>query len=169
MDVKVKIYFFFWVLLLFIGVWLVLFRPVEIDSSHIKNLPQLEFKGFVFTSLDSQGVQLAIKGKSAAKIDNMLMVENIEVERHKNHLQAQRGIYKNDVVKLLGNVKLSAPTMYLSTQKALYYLSTHLVSIETPFVLKTKEVVVHGKRLVYNEKSGTVRAYTIQAVIKSVQ
>lgn len=145
------------------------FRPVEIDFSHIKNLPQLEFKGFVFTSLDSKGVQLAMKGKSAAKIDNVLVVEDIEVERHQNNLQAQRGVYKNGVVKLRGNVSLSNPTMHLTTQKALYYLATHLVSIESPFVLKTKDIVVHGKRLVYNEKSGTVRAYTIKAVIKSVQ
>ncbi len=163
-----KIYLFFAVLALFIALWLLLFKPFEIETERLSKRG-LSFENFIYKTLTPKGTKTIIKGKKGIKTAQELRVEDLVLidEKH-NILQAKKGLYGDGKVILEKDISFQTRDFNLTTQKAIYYIKLAFLRIPTPFFMISSYGTVNGKKMVYNQKSGKIVAYDIQAHIKSV-
>ena len=160
-------YLFLVALFAFIGGWLLFFHPFEVTLQS-STTPQFQIEKFVFRLLTPKGEDLWLKGHRGIKQKDILKIWGVEVKRAKERLLAKKGSYSRKMLRLKENVHYYKKDMEFECDLALYDLDRKILKVPGAFDLRTPTMRVRGRRLVYNQKVGTIKAQDIEASIKSL-
>ncbi len=160
-------YFFLAVLFAFIGSWVLFFHPFEVILQS-STTPQLQIEKFIFRLLTPEGEALWLKGYRGIKQKDILKIWRVEVKRAGERFLAKEGIYNQSMLKLKEHVHYYKKDLEFRCDLALYDLNQKILKVPGTFDLRTPTMRVQGRKLVYNQKVGTIKAQDIEALIKSL-
>ncbi len=160
-------YYLLAALFLFIAGWLLFFHPFEVSLKNTATT-QLQIEKFVFRLLTPQGEDLWLKGQKGIKNADLLKIWDLEVQHGDERLLAKKGVYSGQLLRLRHNVRFLKKDMAFHCDVALYSVTTKILKVPGSFDLRTPTMHIQGRRLVYNQKVGTIRAKDIKASIKSL-
>ena len=161
-----KIYYFFGILLGFIVVWLLLFKPFEVDVQAASEA-QIQFQNFEFKSLVRDGIQMQLRGREGIKRGEVLVVKDVQAQRDGEKIEAKEAKYDEFALQLRGDVGYYGKDFRFFSQKVNYFLQSKIVQVPMSFKLQAKDMDVKGSKLLYNQKLGKIVAYDIEAKLKS--
>ncbi len=154
-------------LFLFIFGWLFFLHPVEVNMQNV-NVPQLQIKKFVFTLLTPQGEEFWLTAQKGIKRGRLLKIWKMEAKYQDERFLAQEGRYSEKLLRLRHNVRFYRKDMAFHCEYALYNISQKILKVPLFFDLHTSTMDIVGYELFYNQKTGTIRARNIIALIKSL-
>ena len=160
---KFRIFFSF--LALFIGAWIVFFKPFEVSLQKVSD-SHISFEKFAFRQLSPQGVELQVRGSKAVALGDRLLFFDVVVQKEDLNLKAKEANYTNDTVELNENIVLKTKEYTLHTDKARYYLKAGIIQIRSPFELKAENLWARGQRGEVYIKERRIKAYKIKAKVK---
>ncbi len=160
-------YYLLAALFLFIVGWLIFFHPFEVRMQNGATA-QLQIEKFLFRLLTPQGEELWLKGQKGIKKADLLKIWDLEVQRGDERLLAKKGSYSGQLLRLRHDVRFFKKDLSFHCDMALYSVAKKILKVPGDFDLRTPTMHVHGRRLVYNQKVGTIKANDIKAFIKSL-
>ena len=86
----------------------IFFQPLKIKQQEFDDVPLLTIENFIMYELQSTGLQTVMSGTKALRYTQRYIVDDINFidssEEFVSSMQADNGIYKNNIVDLKGNV-----------------------------------------------------------------
>ena len=145
------------------------FKPLKLKEQHFVNVPQLELKDFTMYEFTPFGLQTYMIGLSGTKYDDRFIVKDIDYTdkspKYIANMQAQKGIYKNDIVTLEGNVTYSRDNgFYFFTQKLVYNKKTSQAVSNVGYTANIGKNIVKGSYIKYSNKLNKVYSKNIDAI-----
>jgi len=145
------------------------FKPLKLKEQHFVDVPQLELKHFTMYEFTPVGLQTYMLGASGTKYDDKFIVKGIDYTdkspKYIANMQAQKGIYKNDIVTLEGNVTYSRDNgFHFFTQKLVYNKKTSQAVSNVGYTAKIGENKIEGTYIKYNNKFNRVYSKNIDAI-----
>ena len=107
-----------------------LFKPLQIKEKNFGEIPLLDMNEFVMYELDNQGLHTLMAGKKALRYKDRYVVDYVDFtdnsKEYISNMKADKGLYKNDIVDLEGNVfyvredglSFESPTMKYNTKSS---------------------------------------------------
>jgi len=145
------------------------FKPLQVDIATPGELAQIELERFTVYEVAADGVKTILAGAHASRFPDRYEVDDLNLtdrsEGHVETMQARKGIYKEPLISLDGDVRFRRDDGYtFETQKADYNQSSGDVRAPGSFVLWQAGDRVDGRNLFYNIKSGDITAKKIVGV-----
>lgn len=142
---------------------LLLFKPLDQKTSKLNEIPLLELKNFKLTELDKTGLSNVLNASLGYKYKNRYILEKLSyidsTDKHITNIQADRGIYKGDILSLSENVGyFREDGVSFETQIAKYNKKIKLISSPTSYVSYIRGSTATGSSLTYNNKSGIINS-----------
>ncbi|NPA65127.1 MAG: hypothetical protein GXO16_09170 [Epsilonproteobacteria bacterium] len=156
---------FFALLAIFIGLWTLFFKPVEVAPHKVSDA-WIKFERFSFVALTPRGRELALQGLSAKALGDRLLLSDITLYKDDLTLQADEANYTDDVLELSQDISLRSKEYTLLCDKARYYLKGGIIQILSPFEFRSQRLWAKGKRGVVYLKERKIKAYKIQAKVE---
>ena len=165
--------FFTLFILLFIASSLFLFYQktqtlnVAVD---LVNTPMMEIKNSKIYNITFEGITAYLQTKIAKRYKNRYELYDIFSNKKDNtkneKIWAKKGIMKNDILTLFGNVLYKEnDDKTLSSQKVVYNLKKDILSSDTFFKATYKKSKVWGSSFIYYKKEKRLLADNIKANI----
>ena len=145
------------------------FKPLKLKEQHFVDVPQLELKNFTMYEFTPFGLQTYMLGSSGTKYDDRFIVKDIDYTdkspKYIANMQAQKGIYKNNIVTLEGNVTYSRNNGFqFFTQKLVYNKKTSQAVSNVGYTAKIGKNIVKGSYIRYNNKLNKIYSKNIDAI-----
>lgn len=146
-------------------------KPQGIKIQKFENIPLLKLSSFTMHELTSDGLITIMKGTEATKYEDRYDVDNINyTDKSKEFIAniiADTGTYKNNIVRLNGNVVYTREDgLTFKTQSASYSKNTHIAKANGNYVLYRDSNKVIGKKLKYNNLSDKIYSTDVTANYK---
>ena len=146
----------------------VLFKPLDIKQHNFKDVPLFEISSFTLYELDTESLTTIMKGDRAVRYNNRYTVTKIDYTDNSKeyiaNMSAKNGIYKNDIVDLIGDVVYAREDgLMFKTDKATYNKKTNIAYTDGDFISYRADDVITGTSLVYNNLLKTATAKKIAA------
>ena len=159
---------FFMIILIGLGMIYVFFKPLHIKKQKFVDVPQFEIKTFTMYELNRIGLQTLMYGKSAIKYSDRYNIFDINYtdnsKEYRANMIADRGIYKNNIVKLIGNVVYSRKDgLKFETQEVRYNKKSKIAISDTKYIMYMGKNWVRGSYLKYNNLLNSVESRNVVA------
>ncbi|WP_200763900.1 LPS export ABC transporter periplasmic protein LptC [Nitrosophilus alvini] len=149
--------------------WTLFMKPRVLEKKEAKSTAELVFKNFLILEIEQEGIKKNIIGQEGRKFADRYEIDKIKYFKKNGdfeELTAKRGVYKNDIVRVFGDVVYKKGKDFIfKSQRAKYDTKKEIVSTDTKFTLITKSAVVNGRDLIYYRKRGKILAKKIDAKI----
>jgi len=145
------------------------FKPLHVDIASPGELAQIELERFRVYEVSSEGVKTILGGRHASRFPDRYEVDDLNLtdrsEGHVETMQANKGIYKEPLISLAGDVRFRRDDgVMFETAQADYNQTSGAVRAPGDFVLWQAQDRVDGTDLRYNTISGDVTAKRIVGV-----
>ena len=145
-----------------------LFKPLDIKERDFVDVPVFELKAFTLYELNTKGLSTVMRGDSAIRYSDRYRVSNINYTDNSKeyiaNMKADNGTYKDEFVKLNGNVIYQREDgLSFETQKATYNKKTKIARAVTDYISYRGSNKVVGKSLIYNNMSKTIKSKSVVA------
>lgn len=136
----------------------------------MSNTPLMELEESKIYNITYEGITAYLQSKVAKRYKNRYVLYDIFSNKKDNtkneQLWAKKGIMKNDILTLLGNVLYkNGSKQTLKSQKVIYNLKKDILSSDTFFVATFEKSKVKGSSFVYYKKQKKLLADNIKADI----
>ncbi|WP_201353401.1 LPS export ABC transporter periplasmic protein LptC [Hydrogenimonas urashimensis] len=147
-------------------------EPYHVARIEKRGIPQIAFVDFESYEITGDGVTGHLTGEKAEKFMDRLQVSNAQLirlaPRGEESVRAKKALFfLNRRVELRGDVHLEKEGGWvLDTQRLTYIIDKKLYTTQGfSFVITYGSSVIHGKNLHYYQKSGKIKAESIDAKI----
>ncbi|UFS61318.1 hypothetical protein LOH54_06530 [Sulfurimonas sp. HSL-3221] len=145
------------------------FKPLQVDIASPGELAQIELDRFTVYEVASTGVKTILAGHHASRFPDRYEVVDLNLtdrsEGHVETMKASKGIYKEPLITLEGDVRFRRDDgITFETAKADYNQSSGEVRAPGAFVLWQARDRVDGRNLYYNLNSGDISAKKIVGI-----
>jgi len=154
----------------FMGLLLIFvaFKPLKIKERKFGDVPVFELKKFQIYKFTPQGLTSVMAGSKAVRYHDRYDVFDINYTDNTKqiiaNMKADRGLYKNDIIHLSGNVVYKrADGLIFETQKANYNQKTKTAYSDTKYIAYMGQNVVRGDSIRYNSVSQKIQSKNIVA------
>lgn len=157
---------FFIIILTGLGMIYIFFKPLHIKKQKFVDVPQFELTSFTMYELDKEGLKTLMNGTKAIKYSNRYTINDINytdnAKSYRANMIAKYGIYKNNVVKLNGNVIYKREDgLTFKTQKARYNRVSKVAITNTKYIMFMGKDKVTGTYLRYNTLTKNMKSKNI--------
>ena len=144
------------------------FKPLALKKQDFVNVPQLELEHFTMYEFTPFGLQTYMLGTSGTKYDDKFVVKNVDYTdkspKYMANMQADKGVYQNDIVALTGNVFYTRDSGFeFQTQKLVYNKKTAEAISDVGYTAFFGENIVKGSYIKYNNNLNRVYSKNIDA------
>ena len=134
-----------------------------------EDVPLLHTTRFTMYELDNSGLVTLMLGSQGYRYKDRYTVDDIDhtdkSQHHISNLTAQFGVYKNNVLRLDGNVSyVRDDGLSFHSQEAVYNKKTTLFVSDTDFVAYRGKDTLWGTYIDHNDKTGKIHAKNIRAI-----
>lgn len=141
----------------------IFFKPSYIKQNSFDNLATFEIFDFTLYELDANSMLTLMQGDKALKYDDRYDIININYtdnsKKNIANIQADKASYKDDSIKLDGNVRYDREDgLIFKTDSLVYDKNKSLVFTNDKFILFDGANSVKGKLLKYNNILNTIIA-----------
>jgi len=152
----------------FLLIILFVFKPLDIKQESLKDVPLFNMSTFTMQELNTQGLITLMSGSEGVKYSNRYTVKDIDyTDNSKDYvanMTAINGVYKNDIVTLVGDVVyFREDGLTFETKKAVYNKKTSISRADGEYVLYRNSDRVIGKKLRYNNESEKIKSINVTA------
>jgi LPS export ABC transporter protein LptC len=117
---------------------------------------------------DKNGLLTIMNGEEAIKYKDRYEIKDVDYtdnsQQYLANMQANYGIYKNEVVNLDGDVfYIREDGFTFKSQEAVYNTKTSIARVDKDFVLYQDKNIIRGNLLVYNNKLNTTKFSNVRA------
>lgn len=160
---------FFLIISLCLALILLLFKPLEIKQQKFTEIPLFSISSFTMHEINRDGLITLMNGNKATKYSNRYEVEQMDYtdnsKKYIANMRSNSGIYKDDVVFLLGDIKyIREDGLTFETQTAAYDKRTNIAVTDGDYVLYRGKNRVTGKELKYNNSLETIESKNVKAI-----
>ncbi len=153
-----------------IGIY-VFFKPLDIKQQTFVDVPLFKIKDLTMYELDRSSLKTIMLGDEAVRYSNRYIVKNMDYtdneKKYIANMKAYKGIYKDDLVTLSGNVEyIRNDGLTFKTTKAVYNKKTFDITSDVGYVIYLNESIVHGSYIRYNNKKNKIFSKNIRAKIQ---
>lgn len=146
---------------------LFVFKPLNIKQQKHDDVPVFNIASFTIYELDTKGLQTFISGSKATRYTDRYTIKDVDYtdnsEDYLANMKANRGIFKDEIVNLTGDVVyFREDGLTFETQEATYNKKTSITKTKADFVLFRDKNKATGTQLVYNNLLNTVEAKKIK-------
>ncbi len=140
-------------------------------TADLVNTPLMELEDSKIYNITYEGITAYLQSKIVQKYKNRYVLYDIfsnkKDDTKSEQLWAKKGVMKNDILTLLGDVLYkNSSEQTLKSQKFIYNLKKDILLSDTPFVAIYKKSKVMGSSFVYYKKQKRLLADNIKADIK---
>jgi len=165
---------FFLAISSFLLVILFAFKPLDIKQQKFVDVPQFNILSFKMHELNNEGLVTLMSGSEGTKYSNRYVVKNINYTDHSKvyvaNMQADNGIYKQEIVTLTGNViYLREDGLTFKTKKATYNKKTSIARANGKYVIYQNKNEVIGKKLKYNNIKEKISSQNVTAKYQLIE
>jgi len=159
-----------YILFLFIGFIVWITATVELTGKstlHKNTNKELEFVKTTFLEVNDKKMLSKSYSTYGVRKNGVLTLDNVRYETNQiEKLLADKGVYKENILYLDGNVSLKEKKgFFYTTEHANYNQKTEVLYITSPFVAYINQNIIHGDSLVYYTLKEEVNATKIDAVL----
>ncbi|MDD3441949.1 MAG: LPS export ABC transporter periplasmic protein LptC [Sulfurimonas denitrificans] len=160
-------YFFLFISLSLLMI-LFVFKPVEIKENFFGDIELFSISSFTMYEFDSHGLITLMNGSKAIKYSDRYSVDDIDYtdssKEYVSNMKSKRGIYKDDIVYLDGNIVYTREDgLTFKTQKAIYNKKTSIAIADGDYLLYRDANRVIGEGLHYNSALERVTSKNVTA------
>lgn len=146
---------------------LLLFKPMDIKEQKYQDVPVFNIAFFTIYELSTSGLTTFISGSEATRYTDRYTIKDMDyTDNSKTYLanmKADRGIFKDDIVNLTGDVVyFREDGLTFQTQEATYNTKTSIAKANLGFILTRDKNRATGTHLVYNNLLNTINAKKIK-------
>ncbi len=167
----IKFFSIFIIFFLFASIFIFYQKSKTLIFAHINpNKVLMEFKNIKSYNITYNGIDGRLQAKSAKKFKDRYVLYNIHSSTDKNsyneQLRADKGVLKNNVLSLFGNVFYKNDlNRTLSSNTVVYNIKKDILSSTMPFKSTYSKSVMTGSSFIYFKKSKKLIAKNIKAQI----
>lgn len=159
--------FFFLILTLLLGMFSY-FKPTNSIQAKAAEVPQFELDQFVIYEISSRRIDHFFEGEHGKRFSDRYEATGAKFTNNERSLlesiRANRALYKDDVVSLMGNVHYSrADGLQFRSNEGVYNLKESFVKTDGAFTITKNQNSVQGTSLYYDLTGDTVSADQIRA------
>ncbi len=148
---------------------LLVFKPLDIKQQKFIDVPQFKLLSFTMYELDTNGLVTLMSGTRGTKYATRYVVHDIDYtdnsKEYVANMTANHGVYKNEIVKLKGDVKyVREDGLIFKSQEATHNKKTGISHTDGKFTIYQNDSVVHGTKLVYNNIKDKIKAKKIDGI-----
>ena len=159
-----------YILIILISIIIYFAMTVKLENStslHKNDNKELEFTNTTFIEVDKKKMRAKAYGTYGVRQNGIFTLDDVEYSTNKiKQLLANKGVYKNNILYLDGNVSLKQKNGFrYTTQHANYNQKSEVLYITSPFIAHINKNIVHGDTLVYYTLKEEANATNIDAVI----
>ncbi len=144
----------------------IFFQPLKINQQEFKDTPSLQVENFVLYELDTTGLQTLMLGTKALRYSDRYIVEDVNFTDnstvHISNMKASKGIYKNSIVNLVGNVvyvrddglTFKSPTLNYNTKSS-------IAQTQDKYLAYKGKNSMRGSSFVYDSLKETMKAKNV--------
>lgn len=160
--------FFAFIFALLVGMFQY-FQPHTLQESDKKEVPQFELDHFIIYEISTSKINRFFEGDNGIRFSDRYIVYNAKFSNNERELfesiRADNAHYKDDVVKLNGNVHyVRDDGLNFQSQEGLYDQKNGFVKTNGAFLITKEGNSVRGTHLYYNLNLDTVSADRIQGI-----
>lgn len=160
-------YFFLFISLSLLMI-LFVFKPVEIKENFFGDVELFSISSFTMYEFDSHGLITLMNGSKAIRYSDRYRVDDIDYtdssKEYIANMKSNRGIYKDDIVYLDGNIVYTREDgLTFKTQKATYNKKTSIAIVDGDYLLYRDTNRVIGEKLHYNSALERVTSKNVTA------
>lgn len=132
---------------------------------------ELEFHNTTFIEVDQTKMRAKLFSTYGIRDAGILSLQNLIYHSHNiEHLNADRGTYRENVLFLDGHVKLKEKEGFIYTaEHANYHQKKEVLTITSPFIAHMGKNIIHGKSLQYFVLQKEMNATGIDATVYTVE
>jgi len=132
---------------------------------------ELEFYDTTFIEVDQEKMRANLFSTYGVRESGVLSLQNLIYHTHNiERLNADKGIYKENILYLDGHVKLKEKEGFIySTKHAKYNQKSEVLTITSPFVAHRAKNIIHGNSLQYFAATKEMNATEIDATVYTVE
>jgi LPS export ABC transporter protein LptC len=147
------------------------FKPLDIKQQPFVDVPLFEIKDFTMHELNTKGLMTIMLGSEATRYSNRYVVKNMDYtdneKKYIANMQAKKGIYKDNLVTLLGDVEyVREDGLTFKTQKASYSKKTSNIISDVGYVASLNGSEIRGTYIRYNNNKNRIFSKNVQAKIQ---
>jgi len=144
----------------------VLFEPLKVKEQQFVDVPLLKIDNFVMYELDKTGLQTLMSGTKALRYSNRYIVNDIDFtdnsQLHISNMLAKKGIYKNDIVDLVGDVVYTRDDGLIFKSPTLTYnTKSSIAQTQSKFVAHKGKNSMNGSSFVYDSLKETMKSKNV--------
>jgi len=142
------------------------FKPLDIKQQTFKNVPVFEISSFTLYEIDKNSLSTFMKGDSAVKYSDKYLISNINYtdnsKKYLANMQAKQGIYKDNIINLVGDVTYDREDgLAFKSQELIYNKKTNITKTDKSFMLYQGKNSVIGTSLRYNNVLNNAEAKNV--------
>ncbi|MBU1927682.1 LPS export ABC transporter periplasmic protein LptC [bacterium] len=164
-----NINFFFVIISIALMMIFTLFKPLNIKTQNFEETPLLEVSSFTLHELNTLGIITVMKGNNAFRYEDRYLVENIDYtdnsKKYKANMIADKGVYKDDIVNLSGNIIYSREDgLIFKTQKADYDKVNKIATSTTDYIAYMGKSNMKGSFLKYDNENKKIESKNVNII-----
>lgn len=141
----------------------ILFKPLSIKQQEFVDVPLFEIVNFVMHELTAQGLKTYMTGDKTLRYNDRYTVESIDFtddsKGHISNMKADRGLYKNDVVDLDGNISyVREDGLAFESQTMTYDTNTSIAKTDNNYVAFRGKSTMKGSSLEYDSAKNKIKS-----------
>lgn len=167
--------FLYYFVLVFVAVmgFLLYQKPfIIVENSNTQKEANIEMIDIINYSITENGVEHIVKASRALRYTDYDQFYDVSAVRKKEkdfleRLEANSGTFKQDKLKLVGNVKYrNDDNVKFSSQEGQYDMISKVFNTDVDFTLEDNSKITHGSSLVYQTNDGKIYATDIKSKIE---
>lgn len=144
----------------------VLFEPLTIKEREFEDVPVFEINSFIMYELNEKGLKTLMTGDKTLKYEDRYTVDTIDfTDQSKgfiSNMKADRGLYKEDIVNLNGDIRYVREDGLMFQSEAMTYNTTTAVANTTSSYTASKnKSTMTGTSLEYHSIPNTMKSKNI--------
>lgn len=143
-----------------------LFKPLDIQQQIFRNVPQLKMNEFTMYELNKNALETLVTGSQALKYQDRYLFNEVDFtdnsEKFVSNLQANSGVYKNDILKLKGNVSfVREDGLEFKSKTLVYSTKSAIAHTDDAYIAFLGENSMRGTSLRYNSKKNKIMSKNV--------
>lgn len=158
-----NINYFFIAISLSLSAILFLFEPQELDKKTEGDIALFNISSFLMYELNKNGLITFMNASEGVRYKDRYTITDINYtdnsKEYRANLKAKDGIYKNDILKLSGDVFYTRQDgIKFQTDEATYDKKSSIAKANGDYIAYMEENVAYGREIEYNNALKTLRS-----------
>lgn len=143
-----------------------LFKPLKIKQQTFGDIPQVKMNEFTIYELNREALQTLVTGSQALKYKDRYIFKEVDFtdnsQKMISNIQAYRGLYKNNILYLDGNVSYSREDGFVFRSKSLIYdTKSAIAHTDDNYTASSGENSMRGTFLQYLPKKKRIKSKNV--------